>query len=499
MPPITYGGISAPRQRRNATSSGISFLVERSMRRFALLTVIALLGCEGPFVPPAPYPSPPPEPASVRVTPDSATVITDDTLRLVAQVKDTAGNVLTGAVLSWVSSDTTIVTIVNALGTVRGLRPGSATVRVYAGVAAGAVTVFVTPIVYNSFATGANHVCAVANNRHAYCWGKNSDAQVGTGSASFIEPVPQRVGVAIALNAVTAGSAHSCAIDQTAAIWCWGRESNGRLGRSGAASNPAIPLVISSSVHFAQVAAGGAHTCGLDTSGIAKCWGAGGSGQLGDGVGMDRSTPAGVGAGDTRWLVISTGALHTCAVATDQSAWCWGGNATAQIGDSSTSDQIFPTSIAGGQTFVTISAGGGHSCAVTSAGAAQCWGANTRSQTGTGLPDSLVLVPTAVAGGLTFRTISAGGQHSCGITTDSLAYCWGANTNGQLGDSSQIDRPSPVLVHGGLRFTEVHAGAAFTCGLTDGLVLYCWGDGTQGQLGRSFLASSSVPVTVAGQ
>jgi alpha-tubulin suppressor-like RCC1 family protein len=468
------------------------------MRQLTIVAVAALAACEGPFVPPAPYPSPPPEPASVRVTPDSATVITDDTLRLVAQVKDTAGNVLTGAVLSWVSSDTTIVTIVNALGTVRGLRPGSATVRVYAGTVGGAVTVFVTPIVYNSFATGANHVCAVANNRHAYCWGRNDDAQVGTGSTSFIEPVPRRVGVAMALNAVSAGSAHSCAIDQTAAVWCWGRETNGRLGRGGAPSNPAIPLVVSSSAQFVQVAAGGAHTCGLDTSGTAICWGAGGSGQLGDGVSMDRSTPQAVG-GDTRWLVISTGALHTCAVATDQSAWCWGGNPSGQVGNSSTTDQPFPTPIAPGQTFGTISAGGGHSCAVTTAGAAQCWGANTRTQTGTGLPDSLVLVPTAVASGLTFRTISAGGQHSCGITTDSLAYCWGANTSGQIGDSSQIDRPTPVLVHGGLRFTEVHAGAAFTCGLTDGLVLYCWGDGTQGQLGRSFLASSSVPVKVAGQ
>src|SRR5690242_12077870 len=345
MPPITYGGLSAPRQRRNATASGISFLVKRSMRPFALVTVIALLGCEGPFVPPAPYPSPPPEPASVRVTPDSATVITDDTLRLVAQVKDTAGNVLTGAVLSWVSSDTTIVVIVNQLGTVRGLRPGSATVRAYAGVVAGAVTVFVTPIVYNSFSSGANHVCAVANNRHAYCWGQNNDAQIGTGSASFVEPVPQRVGIPTPLTAIAAGSAHSCAIDQTATVWCWGREANGRLGRSGAASNPAIPLVITSSVQFARVAAGGAHTCGLGTSGSAICWGAGSSGQLGDGVGMDRTTPAEI-AGDTRWLVISTGAVHTCAVATDQSAWCWGGNSSSQVGDNTTTDELFPTSIA---------------------------------------------------------------------------------------------------------------------------------------------------------
>jgi alpha-tubulin suppressor-like RCC1 family protein len=213
---------------------------------------------------------------------------------------------------------------------------------------------------------------------------------------------------------------------------------------------------------------------------------------------MDRSTPQAI-SGDTHWLAIATGAVHTCALATDQSAWCWGGNRTAQIGDSSTSDQAVPTAIAPGQTFTAISAGGGHSCAVAAGAAARCWGANTRAQTGTGLPDTLVPVPTVVEGGLTFRTISAGGQHTCGVTTDSLAYCWGANTSGQLGDSSQIDRPAPVLVHGGLHFTEVHAGAAFTCGLTTGLVLYCWGDGTQGQLGRSFLASSTVPVKVAGQ
>ncbi|HET9708372.1 MAG TPA: Ig-like domain-containing protein [Gemmatimonadales bacterium] len=469
------------------------------MRPFALVSVVTALGCEGPFVPPTPYPPPPAAPASVAVTPDSATVITDDTLRLAAQVKDTAGNVLPGAVLSWVSSDTTIVTIVNALGTVRGLRPGSATVRVYAGAVAGAVTVFVTPVVYNGLATGANHVCAVANNRHAYCWGKNDDAQIGTGSSSFIEPVPRRVGIANALTAVAAGSAHSCAIDQTGAVWCWGRETNGRLGRGGSPSNPAIPLPIASSAHFAQVVAGGAHTCGLDPSGLAICWGAGGSGQLGDGVGMDRSIPAQVGSLETRFLVISTGAVHTCAVATDQNAWCWGGNSSGQVGDRTTGDELLPTQIGAGQTFTTISAGGSHSCAVSTAGAASCWGANSRGQTGTGLPDSLVLAPTSVAGGLLFGSISAGGQHSCGITTDSLAYCWGANTSGQLGDSSQIDRAAPVLVHGGLRFTEVHAGAAFTCGLTDGLVLYCWGDGTQGQLGRSFLASSNVPVKVAGQ
>lgn len=468
------------------------------MRPLTIVPLVALAACEGPFVPPAPYPPPPPEPATVLVTPDSATVITDDTLRLQAQVRDSAGNVLTGAALSWVSSDTTVIVIVNAFGTIRGLRPGSATVRAYAGVVAGAVTVFVTPIVYNAFATGANHACAVANNRHAYCWGKNDDGEIGIGATSLIEPVPRLVALSGSLRAVSAGSAHSCAIDLTGAAWCWGRETNGRLGRDGTPGDPTVPEMVASSAHFAQVAAGGAHTCGLDTSGTAICWGADGSGQLGDGLGQDRAVPQAV-TGDTHWLVISAGALQSCAVAVDASAWCWGGNPAAQIGDSTTSDRSVPTAIAPGQTFSTIAAGGSHGCAVATGGTALCWGANSRGQTGTGLPDSIVLVPTAVAGGLAFRTISAGGQHACGITTDSLTYCWGANSSGQLGDSSQNDRPTPVLVRGGLHFTDVQAGAAFTCGLTSGLALYCWGDGTQGQLGRSFLASSNVPVKVAGQ
>jgi alpha-tubulin suppressor-like RCC1 family protein len=149
--------------------------------------------------------------------------------------------------------------------------------------------------------------------------------------------------------------------------------------------------------------------------------------------------------------------------------------------------------------FTAISAGGEFTCGLTATGAAFCWGRNTDGQTGTGSQDSIVLGPAPVAGGLVFRTITAGGQHACGIAADSLAWCWGANGSGQLGDSSQAPRATPVAVRGGLRFADLRAGAAFTCGLTGGLVLYCWGNGTQGQLGRVLLGSSTVPVRVAGQ
>ena len=118
---------------------------------------------------------------------------------------------------------------------------------------------------------------------------------------------------------------------------------------------------------------------------------------------------------------------------------------------------------------------------------------------GSGRPDSILPQPTPVAGGLSFRSITSGGQHSCGIAVDSTAYCWGANGSGQLGDGTESDRTVPVPVTGGMHYTALRAGAVFTCGLTSTLVLYCWGDGTQGQLGRVTLGTSSVPVKVAGQ
>jgi alpha-tubulin suppressor-like RCC1 family protein len=470
--------------------------MNRSAARTAAL--LALAACDGPFTPPPPYPPAPGAPATVVVMPDSATVTTDDTLRLSAVVRDSTGATLTGAAVSWVSADTTIAVLVNARGTIRGRRPGVTHIRGYAGTAVGAVTVFITPVVYTSVSAGADHGCAVANNQHAYCWGNNDDAEVGTGTPSLVEPVPNLVALAPTLLAVTAGGAHSCALDSDGTAYCWGREVNGRLGRDGDPGDPAVPTAVVTGLHFRTIAAGGSHACGLTTADRAVCWGANAFGQLGDGGVLDRNSPQAV-IGDSTWRAITTGTIHTCALTADSAAACWGANPSGQLGDGSTTNRPVPTAVAGGLRFAGISAGGGHTCAVTGAGMAYCWGRNTRGQTGTGLPDSTLALPTPVGGGPPLQSIASGGEHTCGIASDGSAYCWGANTSGQLGDSSHTDRPLPVPVLGGLHYIALQAGAAFTCGLTNALVLYCWGDGTQGQLGRTTLGSSPVPVKVAGQ
>ncbi len=97
--------------------------------------------------------------------------------------------------------------------------------------------------------------------------------------------------------------------------------------------------------------------------------------------------------------------------------------------------------------------------------------------------------PQTVGGGLTFTQISAGGLsdlvHACGITTRGSAYCWGRYTSGQLGNGDfSGDRSSPVAVLAGYQFRAISAGKEHTCGVTTAGVALCWGSaGTDGRTG----------------
>jgi alpha-tubulin suppressor-like RCC1 family protein len=120
---------------------------------------------------------------------------------------------------------------------------------------------------------------------------------------------------------------------------------------------------------------------------------------------------------------------------------------------------------------------------------------DAESPTGPGPASVLDLTSTQV---LSFRQISAGTLHTCGVTTDDRAYCWGYNVSGQLGDGTTADHPRPVAVAGGLRFVQVSAGAFYTCGVTTDSRAYCWGENVAGQLGNGTTAPHSTPVAVAG-
>jgi alpha-tubulin suppressor-like RCC1 family protein len=205
---------------------------------------------------------------------------------------------------------------------------------------------------------------------------------------------------------------------------------------------------------------------------------------------------------------VSAGGIHSCGVTTDNLAYCWGYNVLGQLGvgtkygpqlcleDEACSTR--PVLVARSLVFRTVSAGWYHTCGVTTEDLAYCWGNNFLGKLGDGSTTDR-LTPVAVRGGLRFRHLSAGAEHTCGVTTEGIAYCWGANYAGQLGEGSTTNRLTPVAVAGGRQFRHVSAAGDHTCGVTTANVAFCWGDNTYGQLGDSTLATRRLrPARVAG-
>jgi len=154
--------------------------------------------------------------------------------------------------------------------------------------------------------------------------------------------------------------------------------------------------------------------------------------------------------------------------------------------------------------FTAVIAGGAHSCALTSIGSAYCWGRSESGQLGVPPPGTTCLdtplacglVPFPVDGGLKFERLSAGGAHTCGLTSDGAAWCWGSNSSGQLGDGSLTARSAPVAVATDERFTRIVSGQAHTCAMTSSGTAWCWGHNQSGQLGDGTTQRRTTPVRV---
>lgn len=346
--------------------------------------------------------------------------------------------------------------------------------------------------VFTSVELGEDHTCGVNASAVALCWGMNNRGQLGDGSNTG-RTRPVVVAGGLAFNSLSPGISHTCGIATTGVAYCWGRNAEGQLGDDTRVERNA-PIDVSGDLMFTALSTGGLHTCGL-TGGVAYCWGSGAQGQLGvgsSGTGFVRGVPTPV-SGGLSFVTLDAGGLHGCGITGDGTVYCWGSDSAGALGtaeDENCDDGLgnpFPCSaapvpVSSAHAFASVSAGVAHTCAVTNEGAAYCWGRNVEGQLGDGSTASSS-VPVLVLGDLQFVAVSAGNFHSCGLTASGAAYCWGGNHRGQLGDGSDSGSSNPTLVSGGLSFSSVCAGGAHTCGLTDDGAVYCWGVNTYGQLG----------------
>jgi alpha-tubulin suppressor-like RCC1 family protein len=348
---------------------------------------------------------------------------------------------------------------------------------------------------FSTIVAGFVHTCALDDRGAAWCWGGNDYSQLGadvTKSDCGIlscSRAPLAVQGNTRFKTLAAGWVHNCGITIDDLTYCWGGGAitkQGYLG-DGSLSRSIVPVRVHGDSAFTALAAGDGHTCGLTRSGAALCWGANTSGQLGDGTTEDRAVPVAV-ATPLRFRSLSAGAYHTCGITTQSDAYCWGDNRWGQLGagevayNALSAAATLPRRVIGGLGFESVVSGWEHTCALAMNSRAYCWGRNEyHRQLGDDSDVTHRGTPKPISGGLSFVVLSAGQLATCGRTAAGDTFCWGGNYYGGLGNG-QASRGvgHPVRTLGG-PYPDLAIGQSHTCGLGIDRRRSCWGDQSAGQ------------------
>ena len=416
--------------------------------------------------------------ATLILQPGEVELLWGDLQRIDVTVRNAADFPLPASV-TWTSNDSRIADVSDP-GVVRATGYGITTVTANVGEARALATV---QVVGATLPDEASHACARKADGSVYCWGLGWNGQMGNG-ARMSNEAPGRVSNVAGAVAVTDGLAHSCALLDSGRVDCWGSGLEGQLG-SGVRSegNELLPARTAGEERYVQIRAGGRHTCGITDTGNIRCWGSNANGQIGDGSSDDALVPtAPAEAGVGGWTSVAAGGAHSCALDGSGAAWCWGGNAWGQLGNGTNSASATPVAVSGGIRFRGLTAGTDHTCGIDSAGRGWCWGRNDRAQHGDGRLTSTP-VPREMSLGVLWSALSAGRAHTCGLAVDGVVRCWGEGESGQLGDGTGALRGNPTIVPLPESAIDLAVHGDHSCVLLKDLVARCWGLKSEGQLG----------------
>ena len=323
---------------------------------------------------------------------------------------------------------------------------------------------------FSSVAAGDLHTCAVVADKTVMCWGQNDSYQLGTGSTKSLS-TPTLVSGLQNVASLALGGQHSCALDASGAVFCWGSNKYGQTGSRGLRDRTPVgtPRAVKLPKPAKSLTAGSKHSCALLTTGEVYCWGFNASGQLGTGRTLTAWAPM-----KTRTLPaasqVSAGSMHTCAVVAS-SLYCWGQNSERQIGLAVSATSI-PTKVPSLASVSQVTSGTAHTC-VLSGGSVLCSGRENQFQTST--PPVTTPSSTSQKPGASTTTTTTTVKPKAGAAPSSWRTVQG------------LQSPSLVAARGDTSCALVTSGGVF-----------CWGRNRTGELGRASALLSDGPGAVLG-
>jgi len=376
-----------------------------------------------------------------------------------------------------------------------------------------------------------SHFCGVAVDGTLRCSGSDSFGQLGNGEPRLENAAPVQVGARSDWKSVVVGAKHSCALNQSGEVWCWGADDSDQLGIGRKRTTDAPVLV---GEEWDSVSPGTRGTCGIKAGHI-WCWGEVGPVErqmpldmplpnaapvatappkLINGLPRDTQVIAeqvSVQGGETcaltlgqvscfggflnptydslplRQLVVNYN--HACGIGVDGALFCWGGNSSGELGNGTNTDIEMPERI-GLDVWKDISTASYHTCGITQNNGLYCWGSGYGS---IGLePQVARYVPEAVAPGQAYTQVSVGDYASCAITTEGALYCWGSGP--ATGTGQFAGTPLPLRI-GTDAWSQVSV-RSHACGIRVDGALFCWGTNDWGELGSPVSIGSNYPVQV---
>lgn len=337
--------------------------------------------------------------------------------------------------------------------------------------------------------------CAARDDGAGFCWGFNWTGELGneTGTTGDYEPTPVQVQGLSDAQAITTGmglvggsnwEGHACALRSNGTVACWGSNSSGQVGNGTSVGVWKTAKDVPSLTGVTQVDAGGLHTCAVATGGSVWCWGSNERGQLGV-TGGDSNVPVEV-SGVSGVVQVSGGEAHTCARTSAGAAWCWGRNDYGMVGDKTTEDRFAPVEVIS-DGVEWIHAGRATTCAVR-AGKVWCWGWNFWGELGTmtNIGEQIANPePSEVVGISDVVEVVATDQHTYARRQDGSVWEWGGTER----DHQPKKTSSPPAV-------RISGDNDVFCATRADRNGWCQGGNTYGQIGNGTTQPATTPQKV---